>query len=153
MPTPTDSERATPQADLAARRDYSVRRPTFDVWPLLLVVVLAVLSGLLVLALMQYQRTERLAEGERLTNAFAAMMDEQTARTLQTLKQRMALIGQLLLAPASKATAIASRRRNTRQWLYRLAAVPAAASQSTGMKPGSALGSAAGMVRSTNPAR
>ncbi len=60
MPTPTDSERATPQADLAARRDYSVRRPTFDVWPLLLVVVLAVLSGLLVLALMQYQRTVRL---------------------------------------------------------------------------------------------
>jgi len=67
-------------------------RTAFDPRALLLAGVLVVLSGLLGAVLLAFQRDQSLVEGQRLTDVFARVMDEQTSRTLQALDQRLELI-------------------------------------------------------------
>jgi PAS domain-containing protein len=67
-------------------------RAAFDPRALLLAIVVVVLSGVLGAALLVFQREQSLAEGQRLTDVFTRLMDEQTSRTVQTLDQRLELI-------------------------------------------------------------
>ena len=52
--------------------------------------------ALVSVALMAHQREQALTQGQRLTSTFAAVVDEQTSRNLQTIDQRIAITTQLL---------------------------------------------------------
>lgn len=90
---------------MASSYTFGLNRLHVDARALALALALALLSGLLALVLLFYQRTQTLADGERLTVAFAAVMQEQTTRNIEALEQRMGLIAQTLIAPrAASAT-------------------------------------------------
>ena len=57
---------------------------------------IVLLSGLLAAALLAYERERNLDDGQRLTDAFAAIVDAQTTRNLQGLEQRLESIARRL---------------------------------------------------------
>ncbi|MEO7939682.1 MAG: PAS domain S-box protein, partial [Burkholderiaceae bacterium] len=114
MPSQPEVAREPPQPPLgvaAPTHGHGLTRPTLDARPLALVLVLAIASGALLAALLGSQRTQALAEGEQVLDAFASVMDDQTTRTLQTLEQRMEMAAQLLLTSGSAATATGASAR------------------------------------------
>lgn len=88
--------------------DSHVRERRFDARILIAALALSLLSGLLAVALLAYQRENDLEEGSRLTQAYAAVLDEQTTRTLQALDQRLELIGQELGLPERSDPAVSA---------------------------------------------
>ena len=57
---------------------------------------LVLTTGLIGAVLLAQQRDQTLTQGQRLTNAFAKVIDEQTSRNLQTIDQHIELMAQLL---------------------------------------------------------
>ena len=84
--TPSASAAATPAQLPAAPAAWFVQRPLF--W--LAAGIIAVL-GVLVALTLTLLRMQAIESGQRLTEAFVQIIEEQTTRTIQTIDQRLQL--------------------------------------------------------------
>ena len=91
MNTPTD---ATVKAHAAPSEQSAQMVRTRPVWRqmLWLAVDAVLLSGALVAMTLAYLRDQAIESGQRLTESFAQVIEEQTTRTLQTVDQRLQLV-------------------------------------------------------------
>jgi PAS domain S-box-containing protein len=76
---------------------------------LLSAIGLVLASGVLGAGLLAYQYEQTMRAGERLTSTFAAVIDEQTSRSLQTMDQSLQLLSRAMPALQAEANAPAGR--------------------------------------------